>query len=170
MMTVSEQYLKFLATMMPAAWGTVFMVYSAVHCLFIMNKPRYAMKNFSHPYKPWTEEQSDEKAYRGVKAHENIREWLTYVLPLYFFLVLFSPVFPSVAGFDLGKFFPWASLSLALAYSYANVVFMKGYMESAANRMPGFRLRTLCFKIILFCLLATFPCTIARIWGYSLVF
>ena len=44
---------QLLSVLLPAAIGTISMIYSVLSSIAIMNKPRYALqKNFKHPYKP----------------------------------------------------------------------------------------------------------------------
>eukprot|EP00467_Chlorarachnion_reptans_P021197 CAMPEP_0114510284 /NCGR_PEP_ID=MMETSP0109-20121206/13695_1 /TAXON_ID=29199 /ORGANISM="Chlorarachnion reptans, Strain CCCM449" /LENGTH=164 /DNA_ID=CAMNT_0001689561 /DNA_START=25 /DNA_END=519 /DNA_ORIENTATION=- len=152
-MPLSDAYADFLAVLSPAALGATAMIYSNIHCLGIMNKPRYALKGFEHPYKPWTDAHNDEKSYRGYKASMNQVEWLVYSVPLYTFAVAFSPALPKV-----GHIGPWLCLPLALLYAKGNVDYMKGYMLSAKDRMPGFKLRTLTVRLMLGMLLGGVGC------------
>ena len=63
---------------MPFAVGSIAMIYSAIHSISIVNRTRYKLKDFKHPYSPWKDEQSDPTSYRAYKAQENQREWLVY--------------------------------------------------------------------------------------------
>mmetsp|Transcript_25341 Transcript_25341/g.40877 ORF Transcript_25341/g.40877 Transcript_25341/m.40877 type:complete len:161 (-) Transcript_25341:125-607(-) len=154
----SEAYFEFLAVLIPAALGSIAMIYSTIHSIFIMNKPRYALKDFKHPYKPWTDEQSDNKTYRGFRANMNQVEWLVYSIPIYTFSVLFSPAYPVV-----GSIAPWMCFVLALIYGQANVNYLKGYMKSTEDRMPGFKLRTHIFKAMLGVCIGGIICTGCRL-------
>lgn len=153
----------------PAAVGSVAMVISCIQTIMMLNKPRYALKNFSHPYRPWIKDQSDLKVYRGWKASENCREWLLYVLPFYWTLILFASNLPvlSVAGkdIDLAEICPWVSLLAAFGYSHANISYVKGYMTSTEDRMPAFKRRTLFAKFFLFGSIAVLVCYCARRYG-----
>eukprot|EP00940_MAST-03C_sp_MAST-3C-sp2_P001584 g1584.t1 len=153
----------------PAAAGSVAMVLSCIQTIFMLNKPRYKLKNFKHPYAPWKKPQSDPKVYRGWKAGENCREWLLYVLPCYWTLILFASTLPMLTvgetTIDLATFVPWIALLSAFGYAEANVAYVKGYMSSTEERMPGFKRRTLFARFFLYGSILTLGCYVARRYG-----
>eukprot|EP00472_Partenskyella_glossopodia_P010970 CAMPEP_0197538726 /NCGR_PEP_ID=MMETSP1318-20131121/60447_1 /TAXON_ID=552666 /ORGANISM="Partenskyella glossopodia, Strain RCC365" /LENGTH=130 /DNA_ID=CAMNT_0043097219 /DNA_START=32 /DNA_END=424 /DNA_ORIENTATION=+ len=125
-----------------------------------MNKPRYALKNFKHPYKPW--EVKDDESFRGYRATVNQVEWLVYAIPTYTFAVIFSPMYPVVGAVNVGQVAPWFCYALSVLYCKGNIEYLKGYMKSAEDRIPGFKLRLNAFKGMFFTLCGGMVCYGAR--------
>mmetsp|Transcript_15972 Transcript_15972/g.45205 ORF Transcript_15972/g.45205 Transcript_15972/m.45205 type:complete len:169 (-) Transcript_15972:25-531(-) len=129
---------------LPASIGTVSIVFSTIQGIMVVNDTRYKLKGFSHPYKPWEEEQSDEKTFRAFKANQNQVEWMMYVLPSLWIYSLYAPSIPKV-----GKYAPWVGASLAVIYGFYSVKYVKAYAESAEKRISPFHTRKNIFFTLL---------------------
>eukprot|EP01094_Clydonella_sp_ATCC50884_P016305 TRINITY_DN27091_c0_g1_i1.p3 TRINITY_DN27091_c0_g1~~TRINITY_DN27091_c0_g1_i1.p3 ORF type:complete len:168 (+),score=73.04 TRINITY_DN27091_c0_g1_i1:63-566(+) len=145
------------ALFLPVSLGTIAMIFSYVWSIFVMNKPRYALKEFKHPYAPWQAGQDDPQVYRGWKASENQREWLAITIPFAWIFALYAPTLDCLTAFiplplpALGSVVvEWSILAASLVWAHANLEYMKGYMESTEARVPPFHLRTNAFKFIAF--------------------
>jgi len=132
---------------LPAAVGSLAIVYSNIANIFAMGKIRYAIKDKEvHPYKPWADDSPNAEAhFRAYKAFENGIEWTVLSLPLLWFYVIYTPALPHV-----GKFLPWTGTVLAAAFSYYNIKYLEGYVASAAERIPPFKTRTTAVKCLLY--------------------
>ena len=119
-----------------------------------MGKIRYAKKDFQHPYKPWSDDHNDKegKHYRGFKACQNCVEWTVYTVPSLWLFVLYTPaleVVPKV-GPVVAPYLPLAGGAAAMVYSYFNVKYVEGYMESAEGRLKPFYARTNAFRFLIY--------------------
>lgn len=58
---------------LPAAVGTIAIIYSTILGIFKVSSIRYADKDFAHPYTPWEKAHQDKDGahYRGFKACQN---------------------------------------------------------------------------------------------------
>ena len=141
------------AFLAPAA-GTVAVIFTCIEAMKVQSRQRYAVldgkgnKVLPHPYKPWTTHAGKEKevegAYLAHRAYENSREWATYTIPLLWLFSVYTSAIPYVRP-------PHVQLALTLltaGYCYGNVLYVKGYAESAEGRLKGWRLRTLCFRAL----------------------
>lgn len=107
-----------------------------------------------HPYKPWADEsEKADQHFRCFKASTNVLEWTVYYVPVAWMHCLYSPAIPVV-----GKYLPWVGMILSLAYAHFNTVYAAGYTKSAADRVPGFKKRTMVFKAMFFSLIAGLIC------------
>lgn len=124
---------------LPAAVGTVAILYSNVANMFAMGKFRYANKGVEvHPYKPWSDTTPNaEEHFRAYKAFENGMEWTVIAVPALWLYVLYTPAVPHV-----GKFLPWTGALLAAAFAYYNTKYLEGYAQSVEARLPPFKART----------------------------
>ncbi|GAB5359148.1 hypothetical protein AAMO2058_000519700 [Amorphochlora amoebiformis] len=165
-MVMTPEYAEMLRSLTPVALGCIAMIYSNIHSIGIMNKPRYSLKDFKHPYKPWTDEHSDERSFRGFKASQNQIEWLVYSIPIFLFSSLFAPAFPSILGLNTGLIAQWLLFANSLLYAKANVDYIKGYIKSSDERMPGFILRTRTVRVFLYTSLAAIACFLAKLAGF----
>ena len=132
---------------LPAAIGSVAMLYSNVANMFAMGKIRYATKDKEvHPYKPWEDSAPNAEAhFRAYKAFENGMEWTVLALPMLWLYVIYTPSLPHV-----GKFLPWTGTLLAAAFGYYNTKYLEGYAQSAEARIPPFKARTTSIKYLFF--------------------
>ena len=133
--------------LMPAAVGTVAIVYSNIANMMTMGKIRYADKQATvHPYKPWADKgDKAEPHFRAFKACQNGYEWTIYAVPLLCFSALYAPAICSVPV--VGKLFDqyrlrWLNAVFGVAFGYFNTTYVSGYIRSADDRMPGFTGRT----------------------------
>jgi hypothetical protein len=115
---------------MPFAVGSIAMIYSAIHSISIVNRTRYKLKDFKHPYSPWKDEQSDPTSYRAYKAQENQREWLVYTIPIYFAFCVYTPTLPYV-----GKYMQLVAIALSLVYGFANVQYCEAYAKDVVRNL-----------------------------------
>lgn len=124
---------------LPAAVGTVAILYSNLANMFAMGKFRYANKGVEvHPYKPWSDTTPNaEEHFRAYKAFENGMEWTVIAVPALWLYVLYTPAVPHV-----GKFLPWTGALLAAAFAYYNTKYLEGYAQSVEARLPPFKART----------------------------
>jgi len=133
--------------LLPAAVGSLAIVYSNIANMFAMGKIRYAIKDKEvHPYKPWADDSPNAEAhFRAYKAFENGIEWTVLSIPILWFYVIYTPALPHV-----GKFLPWTGTVLAAVFSYYNQKYLEGYAVSAAERLPPFKTRTMAVKYLLY--------------------
>jgi hypothetical protein len=113
-----------------------------------MNKSRYGIKDFKHPYEPWKDYDDKvraAKSYRAYKANENQREWMGYTLPFVFAYALYVPRVPY-----LGEYTGSTLTVLSLGYAYFNGKYAEDYAESSDRRVAPFRNRLNVFKAIAF--------------------
>ena len=136
---------------LPAAIGTIGVVYSNIVAMGIMGKVRYAEKSKEvHPYKPWADKSdSAEPHFRAFKACQNCTEWTVYVLPVLWLYALYVPAIPVV-----GKFLPWSTSILGLAFGHFNTKYVEGYIVSAEGRLKPFYRRTLVMRCLFYGTLA----------------
>jgi len=132
---------------LPAAVGTLAILYSNVTNMMGMGKVRYATKDKEvHPYKPWADDAPNAEAhFRAYKAFENGMEWTLLAVPTLWIYVIFTPALPHV-----GKFLPWTGTVLAGVFAFYNVKYLEGYTESAAARLPPFKSRTAALKYLFY--------------------
>merc|ERR1711918_228796 len=96
--------------------------------------------------KPWADDsEKADQHFRAYKATQNVLEWTVYYLPVITFYNLYSPAIPVV-----GPYLPWSGAVLSLLYAHANVTYVKGYIKSAEDRMPGFKRRTMVFRALFY--------------------
>ena len=124
-----------------------------------MGKVRYVEKGKQvHPYKPWDDKADNaDMHFRAFKACQNGVEWTTFAVPLLFLFNLYTPAVPFI-----GAYAPWGAALLGLAFGYYNVEYIKGYIKSADDRMPGFKMRTLCFRGIFYGFVAGAACSVLK--------
>ena len=133
---------------LPAFCGTTLIVFSTVRGIFVMNKSRYGIKGFKHPYEPWQDfddKERAERSYRAYKANENQREWMGYSIPFVFAFATFVPRIPYV-----GEYAGTSLVILSAVYSYYNEKYAEAYAESTDARVVPFKRRTNAFKAIAF--------------------
>lgn len=143
---LSPALLELQCALLPAAIGTVQIVWSNFENMFSMNKVRYDTDKTAeiHPYKPWADEREDAEAHlRAFKACQNGAEWSGYALPILWLYVLYTPAVPFV-----GKLAPWAGAVLATAFARFNVRYVKAYIASAEARVAPFTRRTWAFNCL----------------------
>ena len=111
---------------LPAAIGTVGVIYSNILGWGVMGKVRYVEAGKQvHPYKPW-EDKSDtaDAHFRAFKACQNGVEWTTFTVPLLFLFNLYTPSIPYI-----GAYAPLAAAVLGLAFGYYNVQYIEGALK-----------------------------------------
>ena len=146
---------------MPAAIGTVAVIYSNIVNMGIMGKIRYADKQPVHPYKPWADQgDKAEPHFRAFKACQNGTEWTVYVVPTIWLYTLYTPAIPVI-----GKYLPWVGVLLSLGVAYYNIQYVKGYIESADGRMPGFKKRTQFVRGLFYGTIGGIICAVASAFG-----
>ena len=144
---LSELQVAFL----PAALGAVAVMYSNILGWGVLGKIRYAEKGKQvHPYKPWDDKSDQADAhFRGFKATQNAMEWTVLVTPVIFLYQLYCSAIPVV-----GAYLYWSAAVLGLAFGYLNVQYIKGYIKSADDRLPPFKMRANVLRIVFFGFLA----------------
>ena len=127
--------LRELATaMLPAALGSIAVVYSNIINIGLMSKIRYADKQPVHPYKPWDDKgDKADQHFRAFKACQNGTEWTVYMLPCVGLYGLYTPLIPKV-----GLYVSWFGLVLSIAFAYYNVVRAAHTHHSAAASLIRF--------------------------------
>ena len=148
---------------LPAAVGTVAILYSNVANMFAMGKFRYANKGVEvHPYKPWSDTTPNaEEHFRAYKAFENGMEWTVIAVPALWLYVLYTPAVPHV-----GKFLPWTGALLAAAFAHYNTKYLEGYAQSAEARLPPFKARTQALKVLFIGALASMGASFLTTIGF----
>jgi predicted outer membrane lipoprotein len=150
--------------LLPAAVGSIAMVYSNIVNMGVMGKIRYADKSKEvHPYKPWDDKSaSAERHFRAFKGCQNGVEWTVYGLPVLWLYVIYTPAIPHV-----GKLLPWTGAVLACAFAYFNTLYVEGYAESADDRIPPFRRRTMAIRGLLYGTAVGILATLATTSGFA---
>ena len=149
-------------SLMPAALGTVAIVYSNVLCMYTLNKIRYAERSGPvHPYRPWADTAKNADAhYRAYKACQNVLEWTVYSLPLLWLYVLYTPTIPRI-----GRALSWFGAVLGLALARFNATYAEAYAESADARVKPFYQRIRIFQILFLGFVAGAGASVARALG-----
>jgi len=147
MSAMREMQLAFL----PAALGTIPVVYANIQAMGIMGKVRYADRSKEvHPYRPWADEREDaEPHFRAFKACQNVTEWTVYIVPLIWMFVLYTPAIPVI-----GRYVAWCAAPLGLAIGYYFIKYIEGYIVSAEGRLQPFYKRARCVRLLFYGALA----------------
>lgn len=106
---------------------------------------------FPHPYAPWSKvdpkhQDKADKAYRGYRMFENVKEWTFLSLPLMWIYSLYAGQLPYVSDALVDT----SVVVSAAAYVAFNGMFVKGYVEAPEKRSQGFKLRMNVVKFWLF--------------------
>jgi hypothetical protein len=128
-----------------------------------MVKTRYAAKDdngkplLPHPYAPWVPVETKyqakaDKAYRGFKMFENVKEWTLMSLPLMWLFWLYGGTLPYITE----PLMDGAVVASSLAYVVGTHWYIFGYIESPEKRLKGFNLRRRACEFWLFGSLASF--------------
>ncbi len=149
-------------SLMPAALGTVAVVYSNVLCMYTLNKIRYAERSGPvHPYRPWADTAKNADAhYRAYKACQNVLEWTVYSLPLLWLYVLYTPAIPRI-----GRALSWFGAVLGLALARFNAAYAEAYAGSADARVKPFYRRIRIFQVLFLGFVAGAGASAARALG-----
>jgi hypothetical protein len=83
-----------------------------------------------------------------------------YTVPCLWLFSIYTPCLPVV-----GQYLPTVGGVLALAYAYFNFKYVPAYMNSAAERIPHFKRRTLVFRALIFGAVGGIACSVAQMAG-----
>ena len=151
---------------LPAAIGTIGVVYSNITNMRLMSKVRYAgpAGRDVHPYKPWADDAVDaEPHFRAFKACQNGVEWTVYAVPVLWLYVLYTPAIPYV-----GTLLSWAGAALGLAFGYFNVRYVEGYIVSSEQRLKPFYQRTRTIRALFYGAGAGIVASVVQALGFGL--
>ena len=128
---------------------TVMMVYGIINAMSCMIRDRYKCKDdngkplLPHPYEPWNSptdpkyKEATDKAYRGFKTFENVKEWAFITMPVMWVFAIYGGALPYMTQQRMDG----VILASGALYTVATHLYTSGYVESAEQRITGFKLR-----------------------------
>ena len=84
--------------------------------------------------------------FRTFRAYENSKEWAAMSMPAMLVMSLYGGYVPYVSD----RTNRWVVGLTATAWCAGNVLYCNGYAKSNEERMPGFKMRTLMFRVFLY--------------------
>jgi hypothetical protein len=146
----------YLLTLYPASLGAFGMTATTVRALLMHTNYRYSIKDDSgeklltFPYDPKQVIKGKEIevgiAFRTYRAYENSKEWTAITLPFVFCMSLYGSSIPYVTE----RMNRGVVGITSLGWCVGNFMYCSGYKSSNEERMPGFKIRTLCARIFMY--------------------